>query len=111
MGALFPQLGTPVIELERAAVLNALIQRRHGTAHHARGQPEPAAAADKLHVHARAGFERPWRFDQQATRADVAQDDRNAWAKHGPHFGDGRLANARIDSTFDYRLIHVRVCG
>jgi hypothetical protein len=110
-GVLFPKLGTLVIELQRSAVLNALIQRRHGTAHHARPQPEPAVAANKLHVHARARLERPWRFDQHAARADVVQDDRHARAKHGPHVCDGRLANARIDTTFDYRLIHVRVCG
>ena len=111
MGAVFPKLGTPVIELERSAILDALIQREHCTAHHARGQTEPPVAADKLHMHARTWLERAWRFYQRATSADVVQDDWNARAKHGLHLCDGGPAHARIDTTFDYRLIHVRFCA
>jgi hypothetical protein len=90
-----------MIELERAAILNAALQRRYGAPEHTGTEPEPPVVRDDLQVHMGAGPERPRSFDQRATGAQVDERDRVPRPKNGLGPGDCRLSKAPIDATID----------
>jgi hypothetical protein len=90
-----------MIELERATVLNAALQRRHGASQHTSAEPEPPVVGDDLQVHVGTGAERPRSFDQRSTGTQVDERYRVPRPKNGLGPSNRRLSKAPIDATID----------
>jgi hypothetical protein len=84
-GAVFPERLAPVIEFDRAAILNALtrIERRHSTSQHMRGDTEPPGSCEELQVNAGSGPEGPRALNEGSPRAEIDQGDSVAGPQDG----------------------------
>ncbi len=87
-----------MIELQRAAVLDPLVERGDRAPKDARADAEAAMRGEELQVHAGTGPELTRTLDQRTAGAEIDERHGVPWTQDRVSPGDGRLAEARVEA-------------